>query len=80
MSDPAATSLVARARQLYELAWLGKSARVRELATAQLDDVMRELQGKDPARCTMLCEEFFARAGEMAARRPALERGTEVQA
>jgi len=74
------SDLVAQARQLYELAWLGKSLRVRELANAQLDAAMRELQGKDPARFAMLCEEFFARAAEMAERRAALERQTEVQA
>jgi len=74
------SDLVAQARQLYELAWLGKSARVRELATARLDAAMRELQRVDPARYQALCEEFFARAGEMAARRAALESETEVQA
>ena len=74
------SGLVAQARQLYELAWLGKSARIRELATVQLDDVMRELQRVDPARYQALCEELIARAGELAARRAAPERGTEVQA
>jgi len=78
VSDAAA--LAARARQVYELAWLGKSARVRALATAQLDTAMRELQGVDPAWYQALCEELIARAGELAARRVALERGTEVQA
>jgi len=72
--------LVARARQVYELAWLGKSARVRTLATAQLDAAMRELQSVDPARYQALCEECFARAGELAARRAVTERETEVQA
>jgi len=74
------SDLVAQARQLYELAWLGKSARVRELATARLDAAMHELQGIDPARYQALCDECFARAGEMAARRADLERETEVQA
>ena len=74
------SDLVAQARQLYELAWLGKSARVRELATARLDAAMHELQGNNPARYQALCDEFFARATEMAERRAALERGTEVQA
>ncbi len=74
------SDLVARARQLYELAWLGKSARVRALATAQLDAAMRELQSVDPARYQALCEECFARAGELAARRAVIERMTEVQA
>ncbi len=72
--------LVAQAQQLYELAWLGKSARVRDLATAQLDTAMRELRQTDPAQYQALCDECFARAGELAARRAALERGTEVQA
>ena len=71
---------VAQARQLYELAWLGKSERIRNLATAQLDAAMHELQGKDPARFNTLCEELIARAGELAARQTALERETEVQA
>jgi len=75
-----AASLAARARQVYELAWLGKSARVRALATAQLDAAMRELQSVDPARYQALCEECFARAGELAARRAVTERETEVQA
>jgi len=74
------SDLGAQARQLYELAWLGKSARVRELATAQLDATMRELRQAEPARYQALCDEFFARATEMAERRAALERGTEVQA
>mgnify|MGYP000933923300 CR=1 FL=1 len=74
------SDLVAQAGQLYELAWLGKSARVRELATARLDAAMHELQGTDPVRYQALCDEFFARAEEMAERRAALERGTEVQA
>jgi len=74
------SDLAAQARQLYELAWLGKSARVRELATARLDGVMRELQRADPARYQALCDECFARASEMAARRADLERETEVQA
>ena len=78
MSD--AASLAARARQVYELAWLGKSARVRALATAQLDAAMRELESADPTRYQALCEECFVRAGELAARRAALERETEVQA
>jgi len=75
-----APALAARARQLYELAWLGKSARVRALATAQLNAAMRELQEVDPAQYQALCKECFARAGELAARQAALERGTEVQA
>ncbi|NLF74609.1 MAG: hypothetical protein GX573_02840 [Chloroflexi bacterium] len=74
------SDLVARARQLYELAWLGKSARIRELATARLDAAMRALQGTDPVRYQALCEELIARAAELAARRAALERQTEVQA
>ncbi len=74
------SDLVARARQVYELAWLGKSARVRALATAQLDAAMRELQDVDPARHQALCEELIARAGELAARRAALGRMTAVQA
>jgi len=74
------SDLVARARQVYELAWLGKSACVRALATAQLDAAMRELQSVDPARYQALCEELIARAGELAARRAAIERETEVQA
>jgi len=74
------SDLVARARQVYELAWLGKSARVRALATAQLDAAMRELQSVDPARYQVLCEELIARAGELAARRAAIEHDTEVQA
>jgi len=78
VSDAAA--LAARARQVYELAWLGKSARVRALATAQLDAAMRELQSVDPARHQALCEEFIARAGELAARRAVIEHETEVQA
>ena len=80
MSDSAAASLAARARQVYELAWLGKSARVRALATAQLDAAMRELQGMDPARYQALHEELIARAGELAARQAVIERMTEVQA
>jgi len=80
VSDAAAAALVAQARQLYELAWLGKSARVRELATARLDAAMRELQLVDPARYQALCDECFARADEMAARRAVLEWETEVQA
>ena len=78
MSD--APALAARARQLYELAWLGKSEQIRNLATAQLDAAMHELQVVDPARYQALCEEFIAHAGELAARRAALERETEVQA
>ena len=74
------SDLVARARQLYELAWLGKSARIRDLATAQLDTTMCELRQADPAQYQALCEELIARAGELAARRAALERETEVQA
>ena len=74
------SDLVAQARQLYELAWLGKSARVRELATAQLDATMRELRQAEPARYQALCDECFARAGEMAARRATVEQQTEVQA
>lgn len=61
-------ALVTQARQLYELAWLGKSARIRDLATAQLNAVMRELQEADPTRHQALCEELIARAGELAAR------------
>jgi len=75
-----ATALAAGARQVYELAWLGKSARVRTLATAQLGAAMRELQSVDPARYQALCEELIARAGELAARRAAIERMMEVQA
>ena len=70
------SDLVAQARQLYELAWLGKSARVRELATAQLDTAMRELRQADPARYQALCEERFARAKWL----QRLPRATEVQA
>lgn len=74
------SDLVARARQLYELAWLGKSEQIRNLATAQLDAAMHELQVVDPARYQALREECFARAGELAARRAVIERETEVQA
>ena len=74
------SDLAAQARQLYELAWLGKSPHIRDLATAQLDTAMRELRQADPAQYQALCDECFARAEEMAARRAALERGTEVQA
>jgi len=74
------SDLVARARQLYELAWLGKSEQIRNLATAQLDAAMHELQVVDPARYQALREECFARAGELAARRAVIERMTEAQA
>ena len=74
------SDLVAQARQLYELAWLGKSARIRDLATAQLATAMRELRQADPAQYQALCDECFARAGELAARRAEIERMTEVQA
>jgi len=80
VSDSAVAALAARARQVYELAWLGKSARVRALATAQLDAAMRELRDVDPARHQALCEELIDRAGELAARRAVIERETEVQA
>ena len=56
------SDLVAQARQLYELAWLGKSLRVRELANAGLAAAMHELQGNNPARYQALCEELIARA------------------
>lgn len=74
------SGLEAQARQLYELAWLGKSARIRELATAQLNAVMRELLEADPTQYQTLCEELITRAGELAARRAVIERMTEVQA
>jgi len=74
------SDLGAQARQLYELAWLGKSARVRELATAQLNAAMHELRQADPARYQALCDECLARAGELAERRAEIERMTEVQA
>lgn len=62
------SDLVAQARQLYELVWLGKSERICDLANAQLNAVMRELQDADPTRHQALCEELIARAGELAAR------------
>jgi len=74
------SDLVARARQVYELAWLGKSEQIRNLATAQLEAAMRELRDVDPARHQALREELIDRAGELAARRAAIKRMAEVQA
>lgn len=64
----AEAALVSQAHQLYDLAWLGKSARVCDMATAQLSAVMRALHEANPARHDALCEALIARAGELARR------------
>ena len=64
-SSPAdAAALVARARHLYALAWLGKTAALRQDATAALDATMRALREADEAAWRRTCAELIARAGE----------------
>jgi hypothetical protein len=65
----ATAALVTRARDLYALAWCGKSPALRQDATAALDATMRDLHDADEAVWRATVDALVAMAGELAARR-----------
>ncbi len=65
----ATAALVTRARALYALAWLGKTAALRQDATAALDATMRDLHDADEAAWRATVDALVAMAGEYYERR-----------